>query len=68
MTGLSGIEAAISAIEECATSHNSELDLQQLSLSDADLIALLNHPKVKAIADSITKLNLFLNEYVLSYS
>lgn len=58
--GPSGIDDAISAIEQCAASESTMLDLQQMSLNNADLEKL--KPRLQSVASHVNVLNLFMNE------
>lgn len=58
--GPHGVEDALIAIDKCASSSSHVLDLQQMSLTDADLAQIL--PTLSSVADHVTTLNLFMNE------
>lgn len=60
--GPAGFDDALAAVEKCASVSGTVLDLQQMSLTDEDL--QLISAKFDAIAAHVTKLNLFMNEYV----
>lgn len=60
--GPRGLEDARARVAECAAARADVLDLQQMSLTDGDLAALL--PALPAVGEHVTELNLFLNEYV----
>lgn len=61
--GPSGYEAAVAVIEKCAADESTELDLQQMGLSDVDLDRI-DFTSVTHIHE----LNLFFNECVSSAS
>lgn len=58
--GPSGIDDAITAVEECAANCSSKLDLQQMFLTDEDFDCLSS--RLESVADHVTNLNLFMNE------
>lgn len=60
--GPAGIDDALAAVEKCAADSGTVLDLQQMTLTDEDL--QLISTKFDSLAAHVTKLNLFMNEYV----
>lgn len=61
-SGASGVDDALAAVQACADDHAGILDLQQMSLTDEDLPAII--AKLGPLASHVKTLNLFLNEYV----
>jgi Leucine-rich repeat (LRR) protein len=58
--GPCGLEDALSAISVAASTEATTLDLQQMSLTDADFESLL--PRICSLSPHLVNLNIFLNE------
>lgn len=58
--GPSGLAGAKAAVAEAASTQSARLDLQQLSLVDSDMAALM--PLLAPLGAHVTELNLFLND------
>lgn len=60
--GPQGVEDACVAVDRCASESSPILDLQQMMLTDEDLNVVAS--KFQTVAEHVTTLNLFMNEYV----
>ena len=58
--GPQGVSDAFARIDQCAAAESDTLDLQQMRLTDDDLLALSD--KLSEVAGHVTKINLFMNE------
>lgn len=63
--GPRGPDDALVIIQQCAQQSAPLLDLQQMQLTDEDLQLLA--PKMASLSSHVTTLNLFMNQYVLTF-